>query len=81
VFHAGLTERPNTTLQALRELTGFSGCLMTVWRALRHLGTTRRTSLRAEEQLGPAVAAQRHEWVEWMRGTGPDRFVFLFLSD
>jgi transposase len=33
--------------------------------------------VRAEEQLDPEVIAQRQEWVEWMGGVDPDRFVFL----
>src|SRR4051794_1843927 len=35
---------PDATLQELREATGFKGCLMTVWRALRRLNVTRKKS-------------------------------------
>ena len=36
--------RPDATLEELREATGFNGCLMTVWRAIRRLNITRKKS-------------------------------------
>jgi transposase len=35
---------PDATLQELREATGFEGCLMTVWRAIKRLELTRKKS-------------------------------------
>jgi transposase len=40
-----------------------------------------KKSVRAQEQLDPEVAAQRHEWSEWMGEIDPDRFVFLDESN
>src|SRR5262249_57074827 len=39
-----IRDAPDATLQELREATGFDGCLMTVWRALRRLTITRTKS-------------------------------------
>ena len=39
-----IRDAPDATLQELREATGFKGCLMTVWRALRRLDVTRKKS-------------------------------------
>jgi transposase len=33
--------------------------------------------VRAAEQLDPAVAAQRHQWAEWMDEIDLDRFIFI----
>src|SRR3954468_14263767 len=41
---AAVAASPDATLEELREATGFGGCLMTVWRALRRLGITRKKS-------------------------------------
>jgi len=43
-LQAALRNKPDATLQELREATGFDGCLMTVWRALRRLNITRKKS-------------------------------------
>ena len=34
-LRAAIAERPDATLQELREAAGFNGCLMTVWHALK----------------------------------------------
>jgi transposase len=39
---AAIASRPDATLQELREVTGFNGCLMTIWRAIERLGITRK---------------------------------------
>ena len=39
-----IRDAPDATLQELREATAFTGCLMTVWRALRRLNVTRKKS-------------------------------------
>jgi transposase len=43
-LRGAVAERPDATLEELREAIGFSGCLMTVWRALRRLGITLKKS-------------------------------------
>jgi transposase len=51
-LRATLGEKPDATLRELREATGFHGCLMTVWRALKRLGITRK-------KVGPGPGATR----------------------
>jgi transposase len=41
-LQAAIRTTPDATLQELREATGFNGCLMTVWRAIRRLNITRK---------------------------------------
>jgi putative transposase len=43
-LQAAIRNTPDATLQELRAATGFSGCLMTVWRALRRMNVTRKKS-------------------------------------
>ena len=43
-LRAAVVDRPDATLQELREATGFHGCLMTIWRAIRRLEITRKKS-------------------------------------
>ena len=43
-LRTAIADRPDATLQELREATGFNGCLMTVWRAILRLGITRKKS-------------------------------------
>ena len=43
-LQAALRKKPDATLQELCDATGFDGCLMTVWRALRRLNITRKKS-------------------------------------
>jgi transposase len=77
-LRAAVRDAPDATLEELREATGFTGCLMTVWRAIGRLKITRKKkSLRAQEQLDPEVVAQRGRWVERTAGVDPGRFVFL----
>jgi transposase len=42
---AAVRDAPDATLEELREVTGFTGCLMTVWRAIERLKITRKKSL------------------------------------
>jgi transposase len=39
-----IRETPDATLEELRKATGFDGCLMTVWRAIRRMDITRKKS-------------------------------------
>ena len=43
-LRAAVVDRPDATLQELREATGFHGCVMTIWRAIRRLEITRKKS-------------------------------------
>ena len=43
-LRAAIGEKPDATLQELRQATGFGGCLMTVWRAIKRMGITRKKS-------------------------------------
>jgi transposase len=43
-LQAAVAAGPDATLEELRQATGFGGCLMTVWRALRRLGISRKKS-------------------------------------
>lgn len=43
-LRAAVVDRPDATLQELREATGFHGCLMTIWRTIRRLEITRKKS-------------------------------------
>jgi len=45
---------PDATLEELREATGFTGCLMTVWRAIERLKITRKKS-----PCGPGSSSTR----------------------
>ena len=44
-LRAAVQDAPDATLEELREVTGFAGCLMTVWRAIKRLNITRKKSL------------------------------------
>jgi transposase len=41
-LRAAVRNNPDATLEELREATGFTGCLMTVWRAIERLEITRK---------------------------------------
>ena len=43
-LRAAVRDDPDATLEELREATGFTGCLMTVWRAIERLKITRKKS-------------------------------------
>ena len=43
-LRTAIADRPDATLQELRESTGFHGCLMTIWRAILRLEITRKKS-------------------------------------
>jgi len=52
-LNGAVRDAPDATLQELREATGFDGCLMTVWRAIRRLNITRKktTALQTARNL------------------------------
>src|SRR3954451_24719849 len=41
-LRAAVRDDPDATLEGLREATGFTGCLMTVWRAIERLKIARK---------------------------------------
>jgi transposase len=43
-LRAAVRADPDATLEELREATGFTGCLMTVWRSIERLKITRKKS-------------------------------------
>jgi transposase len=43
-LRAAVRAAPDATLEELRQATGFTGCLMTVWRAIGRLKITRKKS-------------------------------------
>ena len=43
-LRTAIRNAPDATLDELREATGFTGCLMTVWRAIRRMNITRKKS-------------------------------------
>ena len=43
-LRAAIADRPDATLQELREVIGFRGCLMTIWRTIQRLEITRKKS-------------------------------------
>ena len=43
-LRAAVRDDPDATLEELRQATGFTGCLMTVWRAIERLKITRKKS-------------------------------------
>ena len=54
-LRAAVRADPDATLGELREATGFTGCLMTVWRSIERLKITRkkRTLLADPDQILP----------------------------
>jgi transposase len=43
-LRAAIAEHPDATLDEVREAIGFGGCLVTLWRAIKRLGITRKKS-------------------------------------
>jgi transposase len=53
-LRAAVRDNPDATLEELRQATGFTGCLMTLWRALERLRITRKKS-----RCGPRSSSTR----------------------
>ena len=71
-------ERPDATAAEHRWRLNLPASRVTVWRAMRRLGLTRkRKSTHASEQDRPDVAEARREWPEKMAGVDPQDLVFL----
>ena len=43
-LRVAIANAPDATLEELREATGFTGCLMTIWRTIRRMNITRKKS-------------------------------------
>src|SRR5262245_7678988 len=71
-------EHPDATPAEHKDRLKLPASRVTVWRALRRLGLTRKKkSRRAAEQDRPDVAEARRRWPEKLAGVDPDDLVFL----
>jgi transposase len=71
-------ERPDATPAEHRDSLKLPATRVTVWRALRRLGLTRKKkSTHAAEQDRPDVAEARRQWPEKFAGVDPKDLVFL----
>jgi transposase len=73
-----LHERPDATLQELRQHLRLSCSLTALWRTLRRLNITRKKKTRRhEEQDRPDVQAQRATFAEEVAEVAPEHLVFV----
>ncbi len=73
-----VAERPDATAAEHRERLKRPASRVTVWRAMRRLGLTRKKkSTRASEQDRPVVDEARRAWLGKMAGIAPRDLVFL----
>ena len=71
-------ERPDATLEELRDHTSASCSLVTISNTLKRLGYRRKKRLsRAAEQDRPDVKEKRCAWIRKTRRMDPSRFVFI----
>jgi transposase len=71
-------DRPDATPAEHRDRLRLPASRVTVWRAMRRLGLTRKKkSTRAAEQDRPDVAEARGRWPQKLAGVAPDDLVFL----
>ncbi len=71
-------ERPDATPEEHRERLRLPASRVTVWRAMRRLGLTRKKkSTHASERDRPDVAKARRRWPEKLAGVDPKDLVFL----
>ena len=71
-------DRPDATLQELREQLGLGGSIMIVWRALRKLDITRKKkSKHADERDDPDVRKKRRSFRKEIAAVAPGRLVFV----
>lgn len=71
-------ERPDATPAEHRDRLQLPASRVTVWRALRRLGLTRKKkSTHAAERDRPDVAAARRRWPDAVAGIDPDDLAFL----
>lgn len=73
-----VAERPDATLQELRQFLGMKGSLAAIGRALRKLDITRKKkSLHAAEQDRPEVQRKRRAFRREVKPIEPERLVFV----
>src|SRR4051812_23382164 len=71
-------ERPDATLERLKQQGGFRCSLKTLWFALDRLGLTRKKkSLQADQRDRPDVPTKRRRFRREVRTIGPERLVFV----
>jgi transposase len=71
-------ERPDATLDELRQHLNLSGSVMIVWRGLEKLGITRKKKTRhADERDRPDVQRMRRAFRREVKSTDPRRLVFV----
>jgi len=71
-------ERPDATLQELRDGLGIGGGIMIIWRALKKLGITRKKKTKhADERDRPEVQAKRKAFRRKVEAIEPKRLVFV----
>jgi transposase len=75
---ASVRERPDATLERLKQQGGFQCSLKTLWYALDHLGLTRKKkSLHADQRDRPDVRAKRDQFRQEVGTIEPGRLVFV----
>jgi transposase len=71
-------EKPDATLDQLRDRGGFRCSLTTLWRSLRRLGLTRKKkTLHADERGRPDVQKRRRSFRREVKRIEPERLVFV----
>jgi transposase len=71
-LQAAIRQTADATLQELREMIGFDGCLMTVWRAIRRRNITRKKSRyeRKSSLIRKSSLSGRSGTSGWEKSTG-----------
>src|SRR3954466_2097262 len=73
-----IREKPDATLEQLRQLGGFTCSLTTLWRALRRRDLTRKKkTLHADERDRPDVQQARRSFRRKVKRIEPERLVFV----
>jgi transposase len=73
-----IREKPDATLDQLRDRGGFRCSLTTLWRSLRRLGLTRKKkTLHADERGRPDVQKRRRSFRREVKRIEPERLVFV----
>jgi transposase len=73
-----IRERPDATLEQLRQRGGFRCSLTTVWRALRGMGLThKKKTQHADERDRPDVQKKRRSFRRKVKRIEPERLIFV----
>src|SRR4051794_17545578 len=77
-LEALIREKPDATLEQLRQRGGFTCSLTTLWRALRgHDLTRKKKTLHADERDRPDVQTKRRSFRRKVKKIDPERLVFV----